>query len=280
MSTPLLPDKNNNQAGRDNRHVIEQPGDNLQLGLVLQLSVFAVVGTLLMLLVPEAPWAPKLLIIALVFLTLKRWGGILVLILVQADLFLREGQQFARLNGPGGVLFVFVVVTVLMFVSRHRLLLQQIAKGSIFSLARQIMANPAMPNPDNKSPAEKTTDSSSETTRMLSAGLRGATLIFGVVLVSRLLLGMLPANNELTGNLRELTSQDPELKLATAILISMISGWIVISEIAWRQMSASQSRVYLRSSFLKIHYRDLRMIVMRRLKLRRKRLAAAHSKKV
>lgn len=58
--------------------------------------------------------------------------------------------------------------------------------------------------------------------------------------------------------------------------------WVVVLGLAlmvifwqsqWRHMNPAQARLYLRSTFMHYHYRDLRMIVLRRLKASRSRAA-------
>ena len=248
--------------------VYERPGESLHLGLVLQISVFVVVAALLMLLAPEAPWSIRLLIIALVMLTLKRWGGVLVLMLVQGDLVLREGRDMAILNGSGGVLFVLVVMAVLMFVARQRELLQQIARSSLLQVAREFL------NSDD-APVESPKEFSVPANRIFSSALRGITLLFGCVVIARVALGMLPTNREVTAGLRDFLDVDPSLTAGALLIVSLFAVWIAVSEISWRQMTAAQARMYLRSAFLKLHYADLRMIVRKRLKVRQQRLTAA-----
>ena len=57
------------------------------------------------------------------------------------------------------------------------------------------------------------------------------------------------------------------------LLIFTLLLIIVFMEAGWRQMTIAQSRLYLRTSFVLDHYRDLRMIVLRQLK-RTKKLAS------
>ena len=251
--------------------VYERPGESLHLGLVLQISVFVVVAALLMLLAPEAPWSIRLLIIALVMLTLKRWGGVLVLMLVQGDLVLREGRDMAILNGSGGVLFVLVVMGVLMFVARQRELLQQIARSSLLQVAREFLNS-------GEASAESSKEFSIPAARIFSSALRGITLLFGCIVMARVLLGMLPTNREVTAGLRDYIDVDPSLTAGAMLIVSLFAVWIAVSEVSWRQMTAAQARMYLRSAFLKLHYADLRMIVRRRLKVRQQRLTAAKAK--
>jgi hypothetical protein len=264
----------------ENSHVLEHASDNVHVALLLQLSVFTVVGGLLMLLAPLAPWSIKLLLIALVFLTLKRWGGVLVLVLVQCDLLLREGLEFPTLTGSGGILFVLTVISVLMFVARQRMLLQQIASNSVFSLAREFFSPTDYASTlSSAGEPEPGPQSANGALRIISSALRGVTLLFVCVIVARALLLMVPRNRELTGRLRELVNLDPAMWAATGLLVSLAAIWIVFSEISWRQLTAAQARMYLRSTFVKAHYRDLRMIVMRRINMRKKQLSDARTRK-
>ena len=273
MSRPfsdITPDLREPEASPVDR-VYERPGESLHWGLVMQISVFVVVAALLMLLAPEAPWSIRLLIIALVMLTLKRWGGVLVLMLVQGDLVLREGRDMAILNGSGGVLFVLVVMAVLMFVARQRELLQQIARSSLLQVAREFLNS-------GEAPAESSQEFSVPAGRIFSSALRGITLLFGCVVMARVTLGMLPTNREVTAGLRDFLDVDPSLRAGALLIVCLFAVWIAVSEVSWRQMTAAQARMYLRSAFLKSHYADLRMIVRKRLKVRQQRLAAAKAK--
>jgi hypothetical protein len=270
MSRPLSDMTPNLRERKDSPEdrVYERPGESLHLGLMLQISVFVVVAALLMLLAPEAPWSIRLLIIALVMLTLKRWGGVLVLMLVQGDLVLREGRDMAILNGSGGVLFVLVVMAVLMFVARQRELLQQIARSSLLQVAREFLNS-------GEASAESPKEASIPAARIFSSALRGITLLFGCVVIARVVLGMLPTNREVTAGLRDFLDVDPSLMAGALLIVCLFAVWIAVSEVSWRQMTAGQARMYLRSVFLKLHYADLRMIVRKRLKVRQQRLTAA-----
>ena len=50
--------------------------------------------------------------------------------------------------------------------------------------------------------------------------------------------------------------------------------WILVNESVWRSRSRRQASIYLRSSFLKWIHRDLRMIIKKKLKARRKQIRA------
>lgn len=273
MNRQALP---NSPAGSEDEAsaVLEGSGVSVHLGLLLQLVVFGAVGLLLMLLAPEAPWSIKLLIIGMVFLTLKRWGGVIVLLLVQADLYFRESQPFSALQGIWGVYFVLLVLMVLMLVARHRLLLRQNARESVFRLIKDLLLSSELPR--------STVESAGPgflTTRMISSGFRGTTLLLCCVIAARILLSFVPRPRELTENLRGLIDADPSITMGAILIVSIVASWIVASEISWRQMTPAQARVYLRSNFLRYHYRDLRMIVVRRIRRRMKRIAASKAGK-
>jgi hypothetical protein len=251
----------------------ERPGDNPAVSLLLQLSVFVIVGALLLVLAPEGPWSIRLLLIALVFVTLKRWAGVLVLMMVQGDLLLREGRRISPMNSFEAVLFVTVVVGVLMFVARSRRRLLEAARGSMIPQLTAMLSGPE--SEVNVSPPES---AGVVAGRLLAAATRGLLMIVGCVTLARVILARLPKNRDLNGSLRQVVNLDPSMAAGAILIVSLIAVWAVVSEISWRQMTDAQARMYLRSSFVRAHYRDLRMIVMRRLKQRQKRIAEARTK--
>jgi hypothetical protein len=251
----------------------ERPGDNPAVNLLLQLSVFVIVGALLLVLAPEGPWSIRLLLIALVFVTLKRWAGVLVLMMVQGDLLLREGRRISPMNSFEAVLFVTVVVGVLMFVARSRRRLLEAARGSMIPQLTAMLSGPE--SEVNVSPPES---AGVVAGRLLAAATRGLLMIVGCVTLARVILARLPKNRDLNGTLRQVVNLDPSMAAGAILIVSLIAVWAVVSEISWRQMTDAQARMYLRSSFVRAHYRDLRMIVMRRLKQRQKRIAEARTK--
>lgn len=251
----------------------ERPGDNPAVNLLLQLSVFVIVGALLLVLAPEGPWSIRLLLIALVFVTLKRWAGVLVLMMVQGDLLLREGRSISPMNPFEAVLFVTVVVGVLMFVARSRRRLLEAARGSMIPQLTAMLSGPE--SEVNVSPPES---AGVVAGRLLAAATRGLLMIVGCITLARVILARLPKNRDLNGSLRQVVNLDPSMAAGAILIVSLIAVWAVVSEISWRQMTDAQARMYLRSSFVRAHYRDLRMIVMRRLKQRQKRIAEARTK--
>jgi hypothetical protein len=254
--------------------VLEQPDVDTPQSILLTLCVYTSVSLLLLLLAPEGPLSIRLLVIALTLLTLKRWGGVLILLLVQADLFFRESQRQSALSGPLGIVFVVIVLLVLMFVASHQPLLQQISRRSVIRIVRDLLASSQQPEsrPETIAPSKVVQ-------RRLAAAIRGLALLMCCAAAARILLSLIPNNREFTENLRDLINADPSIAAGAVIIVAVVACWIVASEISWRQLSPAQARVYLRSIFLKAHYRDLRMIVVRRLKLRMKEIAAGKSRR-
>lgn len=259
----------------DDADVLSEPseGDDLK-SILLPCCVYTAVGLLLLLLAPEAPLSIRLLVIALALLTLKRWGGVLVLLLVQADLYFRESQRQSALSGLEGIAFVTIVLLILMFVARQQRSLQQMTHRSVIRIAKNLLVSSQRTDPRPES-----VGSSAARLQRLTAVFQGLALLFCCVASARILLTLIPQNREFTENLRELVHADPSLTAGALIFVGVIAFWIVASEISWRQLSPAQARVYLRSIFLKIHYGDLRMIVTRRLKLRMKEIAAGKSRR-
>jgi hypothetical protein len=152
-----------------------------------------------------------------------------------------------------------------------RELLQQIARSSLLQVAREFLNS-------GEAQAESPKEVSIPAARIFSSALRGITLLFGCVVIARVVLGVLPTNREVTAGLRDFLDVDPSLTAGALLIVCLFAVWIAVSEVSWRQMTAGQARMYLRSVFLKLHYADLRMIVRKRLKVRQQRLTAAKVK--
>ena len=108
-----------------------------------------------------------------------------------------------------------------------------------------------------------------EIPRMIGAAIRGVAILMGTVFVSRILLSTLPTPQTFNQNLREWIRNDAFIPGCSLLLGSLVAIWIVCHEVAWRQMTRDQARLYLRSVLLLSHHADLRMIVRGRLKSRR-----------
>jgi len=258
--------------------VLEPTHETSPFGGLLIFSVIASAVGILLLLAPEMGWPLRIFLTTIILLTLKYWGAVMVLVAVQADLFFREPPRSATLHGLTGVLTVFLIVGLLMFINRNRELLKQAASRPLSSIVGFIVS---------AFRSEITFDSGKaarEIPRMLGATIRAMALLVGCVFVSRILLSTLPNRRTLNDDLRGWMLDESSVLQCSLLLTGMIAAWVVCHEISWRQLTRDQSRLYLRSVFLTMHHADLRMVVRGRLKLRqqaarekKKREAAASS---
>ena len=260
----------NQQDPRLSLTVLEPTHETCQFGGLLIVSVIASAAGILFLLAPDMGWPLRFFLTAIILLTLKYWGSVMVLIAVQADLFFREPPRSPALQGATGLLTVFLILALLMFINRNRELLKHAVSrplSVILSLIVSVFTN------------EIAFDSGKavrEIPRMLGATVRAIALLVACVFVSRILLTILPNRRTLNEDLRGWMLDESSVLQCSLLLTGIIAVWVVCHEISWRQLTGEQARLYLRSVFLTIHHADLRMIVRGRL---RQRLQAARAKK-
>lgn len=250
--------------------VLEPTHETSQFGGLLIVSVIASAAGILFLLAPEMGWPLRIFLTAIILLTLKYWGGVMVLVAVQADLFFREPPRSAALHGVNGLFTVFLIVALLMFINRHRALLKLAANRPLSSIFGLIVSFVRSEISFDSGKAVR------EIPRMLGSSIRAIGLLVGCVFVARILLNTLPNRRTLNQDLRGWMLDESSAMQCSLLLTGMIAAWVMCNEISWRQLTRDQTRLYLRSVFLTIHHADLRMIVRGRLKLRHR---AAREKK-
>ncbi|MDX1926726.1 MAG: hypothetical protein SFV81_09420 [Pirellulaceae bacterium] len=92
-----------------------------------------------------------------------------------------------------------------------------------------------------------------------------------VIFVSMLALLRLPISSSVRSEwLRSAIENDFIIWPGATLLVLALLMVIVFREVGWRQMTTAQASLYLRSSLVLDHYRDLRMIVLRQIKKNRK----------
>ncbi len=252
------------------RTVLEPTHETSQFGGLLIVSVIVSAAGILFLLAPEMGWPLRIFLTAIILLTLKYWGSVMVLVAVQADLFFREPPRSAALQGAAGLLTVFLIAAMLMFINRNRELLKLAASRPLSSIVGLIGSVFRGEIAFDAGKAVR------EIPRMLGATIRAIALLVGCVFVSRILLSTLPNRRTLNEDLRGWMLDESSVLKYSLLLTGMIAAWVLCNEISWRQLTRDQTRLYLRSVFLTIHHADLKMIVRGRLKLRQK---AAREKK-
>jgi len=260
----------NQQDPRLSPTVLEPTHETSQFGGLLIVSVIASAAGILFLLAPDMGWPLRIFLTAIILLTLKYWGSVMVLVAVQADLFFREPPRSAALQGATGLFTVFMIVALLMFINRNRELLKHAASRPLSAILSLIVSVFRGKIAFDSGKAVR------EILQMLGATVRAIALLVGCVFVSRILLGTLPNRRTLNEDLQGWMLDETPVLQCSLLLTGVIAVWVVCHEISWRQLTRDQARLYLRSVFLTIHHADLRMIVRGRL---RQRLKAARAKK-
>ncbi len=258
----LLSEQKSSASRAETFVVLESSDQTSQFGGLLILSVIAAATGLLVLLAPNMPWSIRIFSIAIVLLTLRFWGGFAVLVAVQLDLLLRETQRSSTFQGPVGMLTVFLIIALLMFINRNRELLKRAASRPLSVIWARIVA--ALKGEIAFEPARAVR----EIRRMAGGLIRGVAILTGCVFGSRILLSMLPGRRTLGRDLQQWFLDDTSVARSSLLLVLVAAAWILCNEISWRQLTRDQTRLYLRSVFLVIHHADLRMVVRRGLKLR------------
>lgn len=272
------------EAARDETLNLTPQGHHVSIGLILQFAVFMLVTMLLLILAPGIPTSLKLLYIAGVLLTLKRFGGIIVLLTVMMDLGVRERSEFASMEAVSAGVFAFVALAVVIFVFHQRLLLQRLSGTSVIRLARDFLSGAESPDStrtkSHTSEMQPSDGNPAET--LLAMGLSTLQTLMRLaccIMTALLIVMFIPRRSEFVESVRQVVSQDPALQIGSLLVTLLILALLVISEVSWRQLSPAQAKTYLRSLSLKTLYADLRMIVVRRLKQRRKQLLADRRKR-
>ncbi len=216
--------------------------------LLLSMSVFSGPE------VSELPFALplKILFLAMVALTLKyRTSGVLLLLLV-ADLAIREpvrGERPAAGAFYDAVLAMFLIVTS----ARFRTCQKATGKPELAGVFRPLISRQPLSVP-------------------LASLATGARNVLVCVVSAWLLLAMIPPSDTAIQDVR----LHPNVLRAMTVVLVLTSIWlvtaIVLNHLAWRNLSPGQSRVYLRSAFLQWFHRDFRLMIRRQLKLRQRRV--------
>ena len=224
----------------------------------------------------------KMIFAAILLLSAKRWTGSVLLVFIQLDLFFTESRR-SGFSGASGVAanitFCLLVLSLLMFISRYRSL-RQTSGVSLMNLLRGQWLGETKAS---ETPAAR--PGPPEIAQRRAASLLGVSLTVQSLLIAilRLLVICLAATVLFTTlpqslNSREWLTETPDgdifLWPGPALLIIIVGVLVILSEIDWRQQSASQASLYLRSVFLKGHAADMRRMILRKLKA-----TASHRKK-
>ena len=245
------------------------------IGVGIEFCQLMVIGLLLELLLfegTEVIWLIRLSVIAALLAGILKSQGWFVLLALQCSLFIREPRRTEMYFGIAPLLFVVTALAIIAYSYWGRSVRTRISAWIIELLQAREEITPTV-TVDGQEKA-----SSSQ----YWLKFFGIQLVSWLVIVCAMMVTLqrLP----LSANMRsewfrssvenEFTAWPGATLLVVALLIV-----VIFMEAGWRQMTSAQARAYLRSSFVLYHYRDLRMIVLRRLKLKRSAANPAITKK-
>ena len=214
----------------------------------------------------------RLIFAAVLLLSVKRWTGTILLVFIQIDLFSSESRQLG--GGMGYLVSDMLVLSLILFVSRYRLLRQTTSSGLMAMLRSLWFDGPepssSSPRASNTSASEQSAAASAIGRSALSAGF-GLTRLLAAGVAAVVILMILPPSAGRDEWLVNSSGNSVFLWPGPFLLTCLLGLLILLTEITWRQQTESQSSQYARSAFLKAHNPDLRRIVVRRLKLLAKR---------
>lgn len=268
------------------------PPVELLRGLLVQLLAMSTTALLIFSLVPQLHASIRLLIAALVLLTLRHVGGLLVLLCLLLHLLLTEPQVRGRLAAENSLAFCLACLVFLMFLWRQRPLLQEAGGRSLGAGLRTIGGSDAGAEQDEGSATsgvdtsdtppvqfrdllqgEFWTENSERLLQWQTAAIRGVLLLLLAVAGGCITVAVLPRGRGLTAQFREVIQTEPEMRSAALLITAVIAVIVVATELARRRMSGSEARQLTRSQQLELWYDDLWQIVKRRLVARQQRFA-------
>ena len=251
---------------------------------ILQLALFGLLLNFLLFGGTDIKWLIRGAMIGLIIFTVARHNVWLLLAAIQSSLFLREPQRVAIEHGVDSLLYCLAAIGAIAYASSLLMTRRHLGywfAQSLIPLGGEQLAivNSAIPNTD--APVDQKSGTPSEPQDAIDFGHMpnrpAALLTFrALMIVAAVLLSMLAFTHlPLSSDARQrwwLRSVDDGFTLwpGPTMLVLAIALVVLVWQSEWRQMTPPQARLMLRSTFLSIHYRDLKMIVTRRLRSSRK----------
>ena len=211
----------------------------------------------------DVSFALGLILLGIFALTLKRWTGAGLLLFSQIVLLNVETQNNRQQSIELGIVWVVLPILLILAVSRFRTIQERQSQSVLRTLAALTSAKSVPPN-------AKAVSSVLRNFRLAMLDtLRTCVVLIVCGLAALLVMKMVPIREVDIGfnTIREYRL----LLLGLTILAVYLVTWIGVSEIIWRMLSPRQASIYLRSVFINYYHRDIRMIILRRMKLRRAR---------
>lgn len=209
----------------------------------------------------------KLMAVAILTLTLKRWTGAIILAFAQVMLFYLEPHIAFPSTDAGAIINILITVGLIMSTSRFRSL-QDRDHQPIWTSLKHALRHAQSDTPSDVSPGQNFR-------LFLKQMAKFAVLLTGALLVGSILLAIMPLQSREStfDSIREFRlfpTAYRAMMLGLLLFLFFLPTWIVVNGLFWRRQTAAQASVYLRSTFLQWCHRDLRMIVRRRIRRRKK----------
>jgi hypothetical protein len=251
------------------RPSVQPPVNTEILVLFADLAQLLVMGLLLDVLLfggVEVFGLVRLGVIAALLVSVLKSHGWLILFALQASLFAREPRRPEMMLGLVPWLYVITSVCLVAYACLGKSFRSRVSKWLVTQvlLVLGIERTVAEPSPPHSS--------SSSWVPFFAIQFMVWVVIVSVAMLALLQLPVTAAAR--SEWLRHAIENDSTIWPGATLLVLSLLLVIVFMEAGWRQMTGAQARLYLRSSFVVQIYGDLRMIVVRRLKMHKK-LASA-----
>lgn len=255
----------------------DHPGPAVAASLIGQMLSLLLTGFAMMQLFPMLPLSTRLMLLALALLSLRLWGGLMLLIAGLTDLFIRDEPQLQRLEVGDAVSWTFLLVAIAMCCYRLRRSLQQLSSRSFRSILQDIFGERRPSGAantqyfDNSEPPTEA-DTADRLLAAAASAIRGLLLLMACTVTATTLLAWIPRGVRFAGGIRQFAAQDPELSGIAFLAATVAAALLLANELSWRQLTTAQARMYLRSMRLELFFHDLRMLSHGRLRERLRRV--------
>lgn len=257
-----------------------------QVSLLVPVLALASAGFAMFQLFPILPLSTRMMLMALCIISLRLWGGLMLLAAAALDLYLREPTRSGPFDATDSVTWVLLIAAVAVLGYRQRPRLQKLSNRSIRSLIRDLRGD-VQPREDVAAESDAGFDNSGNRPqeqdfieKLLEAcmsGMRAMLVLLGIIVSSALLLDFLPRGGRLARSIRTITATDPDLAGIALLAVIVIAGLLIIGELTWRQLTPAQARMFLRTLRLTLLFEEQRNLAQQNLKERLRRVRSRHS---
>lgn len=256
------------------------PADAIS-SFIQQILALGAAGFVMMQLFPMLPLSTRMMLTALCIISLRLWGGLMLLAAGLLDLYLRDIPRRGALETGDALTWTLLLTAVAMFGFRQRRSLQQLSNRSIRAVFRDMgggqSAGGVGASEAVEGPQYEGVDGLVE--KLLAScvsGLCGLLVLLVLTVCSAVGLELLPRGGRLAMEIRGYAAADPELS-GVVLLATVVVGLLLIAgEAAWRQQTPGQARMYLRSQRLGLFFDEFRRLARQRLRERLRRVRERH----